>query len=120
MRLFLTLTITVLLLALPGVSSSFGCALMPTDSALEEPCSKCPVDKKQSCPDAGCVLLCPYTIERTASMMGGSVTDELVPQFEQGFGLILRMAPEPSRFVSILPSGSDPGSLYLINCVFLI
>jgi hypothetical protein len=63
MRLFVT-ALAVLLYGMTACGPAFACPRMSAAPGHEEPCSDCP--KEEKCPREACMLLCPYTVEKTA------------------------------------------------------
>src|SRR5215217_3444829 len=115
MRLLLTFAVAVLLLGLPGISTAFTCPLMRPAEVQNDSCSHCPNDKQEeSCPASACLLICPYTVEKTAVVTGEGLTDTAIPLVELSRGLVhppLLDAPVP---VLPLTEEFDSGPLYLV------
>ncbi len=120
MRQLLRLAIAAIVLGLPGVSRSFACPLMTTADAHEEPCSDCPDEGEESCPRSECLVICPYTVEKTAVWTGGNLASSVIPQVERSSALIVRSLPDPHLFLKSTPREFDSAPLYLVNRVLLI
>ena len=120
LRVLLTLTIAVVLLGFPGISSAFSCPLMPSADVQNEPCSHCPADKQQeSCLASTCLLICPYTVERTYDLASEGLTDALVPPV-QPYAYVHPSFSDALALSVALTREADSGPLYLFNCVLLI
>ncbi len=120
MRLLLKLAVAVLLLSLPTVSSAFDCPLMTATAAHAEPCSDCPAEEEESCPLSDCLLICPYTVEKTAVWTGEKLTSSFIPQAERSSALIIRLFPDAHLFSMSAPRDFHSGPFYLINRALLI
>jgi hypothetical protein len=120
MRSLLTFTVAVLLLGLPGISSAFSCPRMTPASVQTEPCSHCPTNKQQkSCPISACILICPYTVEKTSDLASDAPTNALIPPVQPST-LVLPSFPDAHAFSAALTREADSGPLYLFNRVLLI
>ena len=122
MRTLLTFTVAALLLGLPGISNAFSCPLMTPADVQAESCSHCPADKQQrpnSCPVSACILICPYTVERTYDLASEGLANALVPPVKPFAFVHLSFSDEHSLSVA-LTREVDSGPLYLFNRVLLI
>jgi hypothetical protein len=121
MRYFLRCAVAAMVVSLPGVSSAFTCPLMPAAEARNEACSPCPEEKQQeSCPRSACLLVCPYTLERTAVLNGEGLTVGFVLD-AQFFSAVLRPRLSDARVQ--MAGAQEPfatPTLYLLNRVLLI
>ena len=113
------LTLAVVLLGLPGISSAFTCPLMtPVQSGS---CSHCPEEKSdKSCPASECLLICPYTVEKTAVLNAEGLTDTFTLSVQPDTLLVPPDVPDVSDHVARLTGDFDSRPLYLLNRVLLI
>lgn len=122
MRALFTFTITALLFGLPGISSAFSCPLMTSADVQSESCSHCPADKQHrpnSCPVSACILICPYTVEKTSDLAIKVLTNALIPAVQPST-LIHPSFSEAHALSVALTREADSGPLYLFNRVLLI
>jgi hypothetical protein len=122
MRALLTFTVAALLLGLPGISSAFSCLLVTPADVQTDPCSHCPPDKQHrpnSCPVSACILICPYTVEKTFDLANEGMTNALIPPIKPST-LVHPSLSDTHAFSVALTRAADSGPLYLFNCVLLI
>ena len=120
MRALLTFTVAALLLGVPGISSAFSCPLMTPASVQTEPCSHCPAEKQQkSCPVSACILICPYTVEKTSDLTSEGLPNALRPPVQPSI-LVLPSFSDAHALSVALTREADSGPLYLFNRVLLI
>lgn len=121
MRLLLTLTIAVVLLGLPGISSAFSCPPMTPAEVQNEPCSHCPDDKQEeSCPVSACLLICPYTVEKSAVLGREGLTDTVMSPVQLSSGIVYPPLSDALVAVARFTRDFDLRPLYLLNRVLLI
>ena len=121
MRFLLTFTVAVVLLGLPGISSAFSCPLMTPAEVQSEPCSHCPDDKQDgSCPVSACLLICPYTVEKSAVLASEGLTDTVMSRVQLSFGIVQPPLSDALVAVVRLTRDFDSRPLYLLNRVLLI
>ena len=119
MRLFLTLA--VVLLGLPGISSAFTCPLMIPAEVQGGSCSRCPEEKPEnSCPASECLLICPYTVEKTAVLNAEGLTDTFTFSVQPDTLLLPPNVSDVVGHMAGLTGDFDSSPLYLLNRVFLI
>ena len=115
MRLFVTV-LALLLYGMTAGGPAFACPLMSAAPAHEEPCSDCP--KEEKCPPEACMVLCPYTVEKTAVVTPESHDVPVLTAVA-----LLLPIPSLTRKEAVRQAPTrelDSGELYLRNCVFLI
>jgi hypothetical protein len=119
MRLLLTLA--VVLLGLPGISSAFTCPRMTPAEVHNESCSHCPNEEpEESCPVSECLLICPYTVEKTAVLNAEGLADAFTLSVQPYALLVPPPVPIAANHIAHLTGDFDAGQLYLINRVLLI
>ena len=112
----LVAVIAIAVLGLTATGTAFACPFMTAPPPHEEPCSECP--KQESCPPEACLLLCPYTVERTAIV---SIDEHYVPFLPAVVSTLHFPALTRVQVVRRAPTRElGSGELYLRNCVFLI
>jgi hypothetical protein len=116
-KITMRLLLAAIALTVYGVTAgvAFACPFMTAAPSHEEPCSDCP--KEESCPPEACLLLCPYTAEKTAAVKTDEDDVPVVP--------VVAIAFRPSLAgVDVVRQAQtrefDSGALYLRNRVLLI
>jgi hypothetical protein len=121
MRSLLTFTVAVVLLGLPGFSNAFTCPLMTSAEVQNEPCSHCSGEKPEdSCPVSQCLLICPYTAEKAAILIGEGLTGGFTLPAQLSTVLVHPHLADAAGSVTSLTKDFDSGRLYLLNRVLLI
>jgi hypothetical protein len=117
----LAVIIAVTILGLPGIGSAFTCPLVKTVQASEKHCVNCPGEKDAPCPApaSDCLLLCPYTAERTAVTSRESFDRPVNTGLDRDLSVILPLAGRPA-FASPFPLNVHSAPLFLLNRVLRV